>query len=276
MNKQDKANRTILLTVAYDGTDYAGWQIQKEKSTVQLSLEKSLYEILQENIKTTCAGRTDSGVHALGNRVHFKTISKIKTGNLLKALNSLLPRDIRVIRVEDKPDTFHARYEAVRRWYRYYIYNSRISMPFLDRYSFFYPYPIDIGHVKRSLKFLVGEHDFTSFCSKKDENKVKIRKIFYISLKKTGKLYYFDIVGSGFLHNMIRIIVGTALAINKNKEKPDKMKEILFAKNRMESGMTVPPNGLFLMKVTYKEELTWLDKIMPARGCHPFLFSHLS
>jgi tRNA pseudouridine38-40 synthase len=268
-----RANRTILLTVAYDGTSYAGWQRQGDRPTIQLSLEKALHSLLQEKVSVVCAGRTDSGVHALGNCAHFKTISRIKPQNLLKGANALLPRDIRIVKVEDRPEGFHARYDAVRRWYRYHIYNNRISSPFWERYALFHPYPLDPKRIGKALRYLVGEHDFTSFCALQDESRNRVRRIYHIRWRKQGSLHTMDVVGSGFLHNMIRIIVGTALMISKDQLAPERMKEILEAKDRTVSGMTVPPQGLFLMKVTYKEDLTWLNRIMPVRECRHSLFS---
>lgn len=268
-----RANRNILLTIAYDGTSYAGWQRQGERPTIQLSIEKALHSLLQEKVNVVCAGRTDSGVHSFGNCAHFKTISRIKNENLLKGVNALLPRDIRIVKAVDRYEDFHARYDAVRRWYRYHIYNNRISSPFWERYALFHPYPLDAKRIRKALRYLVGEHDFTSFCALQDESKNRVRRIYHVGWKKEGSIHTMDVVGSGFLHNMIRIIVGTALMINKDHLDPERMKEILEAKNRVASGMTVPPQGLFLMKVTYKEDLTWLDRIIPAKGCHHSLFS---
>lgn len=271
-----KDSRNIQLTVAYEGTDYYGWQRQGNARTVQLTLENALQRILQEKIQAVCAGRTDSGVHAFGNVAHFSTSSRIKCEKLLTGLNAVLPLSIRIVAIQDREASFHARYSAVERWYRYYLYNSKISSPFWSKHSLFYPFKIDDLCIKRSLKYLVGEHDFSSFCAVKDENRSKIRRIFDINLTRKDQIVQFDIRGSGFLHNMIRIIVGTALTINKNDWSPVKMKEILDQKDRRFAGMTVPPEGLFLMKVYYKEDLTWLDKILEKMKRPRFLFNHLS
>lgn len=246
-----KPQRNILLTFAYDGTAYCGWQKQKDKPSIQSVAEKALEEILKEKITLTGSGRTDSGVHAFAHPANFFTGSLIRCENLIKALNSVLPPDIRVTSACEKDNSFSARYSARKKHYRYSLYNHEIASPFQYRYSLFHPRNLDLRLLRRSVKYLQGEHDFTSFCSIKDESGSRIRRIDSVRVFRNGSVVNIDFKGSGFLYNMIRIIVGTLLEINKDKLPPKHMLQILNKRDREAAGPTAQPHGLCLMKVWY-------------------------
>jgi len=250
-NPSRPAERNVRLVLSYDGTAYFGWQRQKDELSVQSAVESALHKVLQEKAVVYCAGRTDRGVHALGQAVNFYTISKIRTDKLKKALNAVLPRDIRVLDAVEKGAGFHARYSATRRWYRYYLYNDEVVSPFWERYSLHCPFPLELPRLRRALSYLRGEHDFTSLCSLKDESPVKRRRIYRAAISAQRPLVHIDLVADGFLYNMVRIIVGTLLDINKDRLAASVMKDIIAAKDRDRAGQTAAPQGLFLMGVAY-------------------------
>jgi tRNA pseudouridine38-40 synthase len=246
-----KNRRNILLILTYDGTGYAGWQRQKEHPSIQQTLETGLTKVLQEKITVTGSGRTDSGVHAFAHPASFYTVSQIRTENLVRALNSVLPSDIRVTSAEERPEEFSARFSAKKKLYRYHISTDQVKSPFRDRYSVHYPFPLDLRLMSKALNCLKGEHDFTSFSSVKDESGSRVRRIERISVKKRDGQVTIDFLGSGFLYNMIRIIIGTALEINKDRLPYTRMREILESRDRNEAGPTALSKGLFLVKVFY-------------------------
>lgn len=267
--------RNIKLTIAYDGTNYAGWQVQKVKSkaparggsafggknqklkTVQETIEKALEKILQEKVKLTASGRTDSGVHAIGQVANFKTDSRLFPDNIQKALNSCLPKDIVVKKVEDVALEFHARYNATSKSYRYTILNSRFRSPFDRHYAAFIPYSLDIQSMQDAAVHLVGRHDFRSFQAKAGESN-STRTIKSLSVKKRGRFIYIDIEADGFLYNMVRNIVGTLIEVGRGKLGANDVMKILKAKKRSLAGPTAPPEGLCLVKVRYTQNKNFL------------------
>jgi len=243
--------RNIFLVLSYDGTSYCGWQKQTKENSIQSVLENAIKKITGEKVKVIGAGRTDSNVHALGQTANTIIKSRISEEKFLKALNAVLPWDIRVLKVVEKPLGFSARYSAKRRWYRYYIYNAEPLSPFWARYAWYYPYKLNIKLMKKYLKVLKGCHDFTSFCSVHDESETKVRTIYKIGLTVQKPLVIFDVIADGFLQHMIRIIVGTVVEYQKKNIPPIKMKEVLMSRNRTSAGSTAPACGLFLMKIIY-------------------------
>ena len=245
--------RTIRLAIQYDGTDYSGWQSQKNGRTVQEAIEKALHRITGENIPLCGSGRTDSGVHAYGQIAHFKTRSGIPVNGFKMALASYLPDDIVVIRVEDAEASFHARYDAKEKWYRYTICNSNFVDPLVRRYTGKCPFPLDIKKMRLGAKPLLGKHDFRAFktVDTGDEERKTVRTIKKLSIKKRGEIITIDMIADGFLYNMVRTIAGTLMEIGRGKMKAQEMKNIIEKRDRRLSGPTAPAEGLCLMEVKY-------------------------
>jgi len=282
--------RNLLLVVAYDGTDFCGWQRQPDMPTVQGCLEAAVGKITSERVQVWGSGRTDAGVHALNQVANFKTDCPIPCENLLKALNNLLPPTVRVKEVREVPETFHARYQVRSKTYRYRILQTPICSPFLWRFVYHYPYPLDRQRMAEAARWLEGEHDFTSFAASEgasvgegptpagsqnelhgpgeerehhkgaplqDQNakstRAMVREIFSSRLlwrPRTSMLIY-EIRGSGFLHHMVRNIVGTLIEVGRGKLTPNDIIRILGARDRTLTGPTAPAQGLCLVRVEY-------------------------
>ena len=239
------------LTISYDGTEYKGWQYQPDQRTVQGTIHKALQIITKRKPKLYGAGRTDAGVHALGQVANFHTRLSIPPDSMKRAINSLLPPDIRIIKCEIVGDKFNARFHSKGKVYEYRLFNGEVISPFLQRYTAHVRGPsLNIEAMREAASFLVGEKDFSSFTSE-DAKKDKVRKITSFKIRKKGGIYYFRVRGSGFLKYMVRIMVGTLIEVGKGKITPLEFKEILEAKDRNLAGPTAPPQGLFLLKVLY-------------------------
>ena len=239
-------------TIAYDGTNFAGYQVQPKKRTVQLELEKVLTSMHKgREVRVTASGRTDAGVHAKGQVVHFDSSLDLPPDRWKKALGTMLPADIAIIDIEKMDADFHARYNAIRKEYRYRILLSDTKDPFLRNYAYHYPYKLDLDLMKKASEYLKGTHDFTSFCSAKTEVVDKVRTVESIDFLKDENQLVICFVGEGFLYNMVRILVGTLLDVGIGKRRPEEMKEILAAHDRTKAGRTAPGHGLYLWKVEY-------------------------
>lgn len=250
--------RNIKLTLAYDGTDYYGWAIQPNVPTIQGTVVDILEKITQARIRLHGCGRTDAGVHALGQVAHFKTRSSIPVENLQRALNSLLPPAIRVLEAAEAPSDFHARWHAEAKTYRYRILRAPICSPFIWRYIYHYPFPLNLAALRRALPHFVGEHDFTAFsswASEHDEEKSKIRTLLSLELKerKAEREALITIRGRAFLRHMVRKIVGTLIEVGKGRLAETDIPRIFAACDRSQSGPTVPASGLCLVSVEYPE-----------------------
>ena len=245
--------RNIKLILSYDGTNYAGWQIQPNQKTVEGEVVKVLKLIHKKEVPIIASGRTDSGVHARGQVVNFKTSIKSLSAEKFKdALNSLLPNDIRVIDSSLVSDDFHSRYDAIAREYKYKIlYLDRLGAN--RRYGWYFINHLDIDKLNRSASYLVGEHDFTTFATLDKKNMNCIRKIYSASFYYEDEYIIFRIIGNAFLWHMVRSIVGTLVHLSNNME-ASQMKTILEAKDRSFSGRTAPPQGLSLERVIYIKE----------------------
>lgn len=245
--------RNIKLFVSYDGTGYNGWQRIPGKRTIQGVIEEALWKILGEEIRLIGAGRTDAGAHALYQVANFYTKNtKIPEKNLLKALNSILPPDIRVWKVEETEKEFHARFSAKARKYLYIINNNtHLSLfPFIYRYTYYYPYEIDINFLREAVKPIIGTHDFKGFCTSLSKGKNTIRTIHYVSIGRWKGLILVFIKGDAFLSGMVRSIITALLQAFKEKDK-EFLKKVLLERDRgLIEGM-VPPQGLVLKKVFY-------------------------
>ncbi|RFU61428.1 tRNA pseudouridine(38-40) synthase TruA [Peribacillus glennii] len=241
--------------ISYDGTQFAGYQVQPEKRTVQLELEKALRKIHKgDEVRVSASGRTDAGVHAMGQVIHFDSSYSFPAENWEKAMNALLPDDIAILRVEKVSQEFHARFHASGKEYRYMISLSKKRDPFRRNYAYHFPFALDSKAIKDAIPFLLGTHDFTSFCSAKTEVEDKVRTIREIELVEDNGLLVFRFVGSGFLYNMVRILVGTLLEVGTGKKKPSDVAEILEKKDRSFAGKTAPGQGLYLWEVFYENK----------------------
>jgi len=250
-----KETRNIRLDISYDGTDFQGWQIQNSGRTVQGEIEKALRALHGKDIALFGSGRTDSGVHANGQVANFHSdIGSIREERFREAVNSHLPRDIRIMKSRVVPDTFHSRYNARVRVYKYYLLHSEAGQAHLRNYCYLTRSKFDIRHLNRLAAPIVGVHDFTTFAAARDENESKIRDIFSASFYPEGNFVVFKVSGNAFLWRMIRSLTGTIINLASIGEEAEKMKEILDAKDRSVAGPTAPARGLFLHKVLYESE----------------------
>jgi tRNA pseudouridine38-40 synthase len=298
-NRQETM-RNICLTIAYDGTDFHGWQRQPDKPTVQICLEAAIGNILGSPVTLWASGRTDAGVHALDQKANFKTGKPIPCPNLVKALNDVLPSTIRVKEAREVADGFHARYDVRSKTYRYRIHQAPICSPFLSRFVYHYPYPLDRSRMARAAKLLEGAHDFTSFAAANAQTAASpevlrephlraapevvhnrdsealggndrlpaqpsesrraipdsgcmVRTIFSSRLfwRPRASVLSYKVCGNGFLHHMVRNIVGTLLEVGRGKLTPQDVLTILEARDRSKAGPTAPAQGLCLVKVEY-------------------------
>lgn len=246
--------KRIKLEIAYDGTNYCGWQVQPELPTVEDEVNKALSSLLNEHIEVIGASRTDSGVHALGNVAVFDTNSRIPADKFTLALNQRLPEDIRVqSSIEVTPD-FHPRRVNCMKTYKYRILNRRIALPTERYYSYYVYYPLSLELMEKAGSYLVGEHDFKSFCSVKTQVTDTVRTIYDLTVTKEdkdGDMIAITIEGNGFLYNMIRIIAGTLIEVGRGALPPDDIPKILKGLDRSLAGPTAPPEGLTLVKINY-------------------------
>jgi tRNA pseudouridine38-40 synthase len=237
------------LTIQYDGTKYAGWQIQENAVTVQQKISESIEILTKEQVNLIGSGRTDAGVHALGQVANFKIEDKLDIYRFKHSLNAILPKDISVTDIQKTEESFHSRFDAKKRSYIYLI--SRIKSPFYNSYSWYYHERIDIPKLKNLSGLLIGEYNFTSFARKNTETENKFCQIFQINWRETKELVIFFIEANRFLHGMVRTIVGTLLKVLFEEEGGKKLQEILNLKDREAAGEAAPSHGLFLYKVKY-------------------------
>jgi tRNA pseudouridine38-40 synthase len=256
--------RNLKVTLAYDGSEFSGWQVQPEAETIQGTLASAIGRVTGEKVLPQGSGRTDAGVHALAQVASFQTESPIPPENLVVALNDLLPKTIRVSRVEEAPPEFHARHAARAKTYRYRMYRGAICPPFLARYVWHYPYPLDEGAMAEAAGWIVGEHDFTSFAAVDAEknanqpgrqdspgNASNVRRIFASGFERHGDELIYTVRGNGFLHHMVRNLVGTFVLVGKGTLSPGDIARILEARNRSAAGATAAASGLYLVEVEY-------------------------
>ena len=247
--------RWLKLTVAYDGTAYAGWQVQPDQPTVQNALQAAWLEITGEVVRLTAAGRTDAGVHALGQVAAIATECGIANDELCRGLNAKLPRDVAVLAIHNAPEGFHATYDAVSKLYRYQIHNGRIRSVFDRHYSWHYPQPLDAKWMHAAGQMLVGRHDFASFETAGSERSDTVRTISHLSVERgTGLLLEritLDVEGDGFLYNMVRAIVGTLVRVGCGARQTEWVADVLASRDRARAGQTAPAEGLFLVRVDY-------------------------
>lgn len=242
---------TIKLTIEYDGTAYAGWQRQPNHTTIQAVLEEALSKITQKHIIAVSAGRTDSGVHALGQVVSFQTDKSLASAQWAPAINSYLPKDITVLASEQTSEDFHARFSAKGKTYDYRI-TVQAFRPALDRHrAWHFPHPLDMDAMRQAMSKLLGTHDFTSFRGPRSKTANPKCTISHLSLRSESPSLTIRIEGDRFLKQMVRAIVGTLVEVGQHKRHPNTMQDILQAKDRRAAGRTAPPHGLYLTQVLY-------------------------
>jgi tRNA pseudouridine38-40 synthase len=244
--------RNIMLTLCYDGTDFHGWQRQPRLRTVQHTLEDVLRQLTGVSPTTTASGRTDAGVHALGQVVHFFTDSRHPCQTFVRALNALLPRDIRILEAREMPQAFHATLDAQSKRYRYVIDNGTIACPFQLRYSWHVRLPLDAAMMEGAGRCLLGRHDFHSFETDWPNRTSSVRTILDLTVKRAGAAVAIEVEADGFLYNMVRSIAGTLVLVGAGKRPPSWVGEVLAALDRTAAGPTAPPQGLFLVSARYE------------------------
>ena len=249
--------RNFKVTLAYDGTDFKGWQVQPGCPTIQGTLADAVERVTGERVLPQGSGRTDAGVHALAQVASFCLNSPIPTENLQIALNDTLPPSIRIPQVEEAAPDFHARHSAEAKTYEYRIFRGDICPPFVARYVHHHPYPLNEGAMAEAAQHIIGEHDFSSFAAtdpekgKDDAELDQVRTIFSSDWQREGDLLIYRVRGDGFLHHMVRNLVGTFLLVGKGTFAPSSILSILAACDRSQAGPTAPANGLFLVSVEY-------------------------
>jgi tRNA pseudouridine38-40 synthase len=249
--------RNLKIVLTYDGSEFSGWQVQPDAATIQGTLASAIGRVTGEKVLPQGSGRTDAGVHALAQVATFATESPIPAENLVKALNDVLPASIRVLQAAEAAPEFHARKSARAKTYRYRIYRAAVCPPFLARYVWHYPYPLDEDAIRRAAGFVIGEHDFTSFAAvdsergREDETISNVRRIFASAWEREAEELIYTVRGSGFLHHMVRNLVGTFVLVGKGTLKPENLTQILAARDRSAAGATAPASGLYLVSVEY-------------------------
>lgn len=243
--------RRIKLIVAYDGTEYSGWQIQPEAPTIEMYLDKAIHELTGENVHVTGASRTDAGVHAYGNVAVFDTESTIPGDRFTFALNRFLPDSIVIQDSWEVSYDFHPRHCNTRKTYEYRILNTAVPLPQKRNFTWHVTGSIDIEKMKEAAAYIVGEHDFKSFCCVRTQAESTVRTIYSLEVLQEGSEIIIRIKGNGFLYNMVRIITGTLIQVGKGRFKPEYVKQMLEAKDRTVAGQTAPPQGLTLVGIEY-------------------------
>ena len=249
----------IRLVVEYDGTDFCGFQFQYDQRTVAGVLEEALSGLLTSPVKLSSAGRTDAGVHATGQVVSFRTPRDFPIHRMALALNSSLPPDVSVRFAEVAPGDFSARFSARERIYVYAVFNRRMASALLQRYAYHYYGSLDIELMQRCAQDLLGEHDFRSFCGMLPESGPTLRNVRAITVRAAGEIVRIEIRADGFLHRMVRNIIGTLLEIGNGRRAPNSLRSILEARRREAAGHTAPAQGLYLAGVRYDDFDSFLE-----------------
>lgn len=245
--------RNIKLTIEYDGKDFNGWQKQPNKLNIQGEIERAIEEVTGEKVDLIASGRTDAGVHALGQVANFKIEKDIPIEKIPYALNSKLKKSIKIKEAEEVPEKFHSRYTCKKKTYRYVINNSIQGTAIYRNLQYHFPEKLDEDKMNEAAKYLIGEHDFKSFKASGTSSKSSVRTIFDAKVIREGELVTIELTGNGFLYNMVRIIAGTLIDVGTYKIEPIDVKNIIDAKDRLKAGKTLPPTGLYLVKVEYED-----------------------
>ena len=246
--------KRVKLVVAYDGTNYRGWQVQNNGETIESMLNRATSSLTGEDIHVMGSSRTDSGVHAMGNVAVFDTEARMAADKFSYALNQRLPEDIRIQNSCEVPSDFHPRYQKTVKTYEYRILNREFPLPAYRLNTHFTYRPLDIARMQEAAQYLEGEHDFQSFCAAGAQVKTTVRTIHELTVTKEGDLIVIRVTGNGFLYNMVRIIAGTLMKVGMGEWEPERMTEILEGRDRKLAGPTAPAKGLTLMEIHFKGE----------------------
>ena len=243
--------RNIKLTIEYDGKDFGGWQKQPSKLNIQGEIERTIENITGEKVDLIASGRTDAGVHAIGQVANFKTNSTMEIEKFPIAINSQVKNSIRIQNAEEVDERFHSRFNCKRKTYRYVIDNSKYGTAIYRNLTYHMPIKLDVEKMKKAIKYFEGEHDFKAFKSSGTSSKSSVRTIYSANLITEGSNIAIDLTGNGFLYNMVRIIAGTLVDVGLGKIAPEEIQNIIESKDRTKAGKTLPPQGLMLLKVDY-------------------------
>ena len=241
----------IKLIIEYDGKKFGGWQKQPNKLNIQGEIEKAIEEITGEAVELNASGRTDAGVHSLGQTANFKTNSEINISKMAIAINSKLKQSIRIIKAEEVDEKFHARYSCKGKKYKYVINNSKYGSAIYRDLEYHMPIKLNVEAMQKGIKYFEGEHDFKGFKASGTSSKISVRTIYSAKVIEDGERIIVEIEGNGFLYNMVRIISGTIVDVGLGKIKPEEIPEIIESKDRTRAGKTLPPQGLYLVEVYY-------------------------
>ena len=244
--------RNIKLTIEYDGKDFNGWQKQPNKLNIQGEIERAIKDITGEEVDLIASGRTDAGVHALGQIANFKTNSNIPVEKIPIALNTKLKRSIRILSAEEVEERFHSRYNCKKKTYRYVINNSANGTAIYRNLEYNFSQKLNVDKMNEAVKYFIGEHDFKGFKASGTSSKSSVRTIYDANVYKNGDRVNIELTGNGFLYNMVRIIAGTLIDVGIEKILPEEITDIINSKERTKAGKTLPPNGLYLVKVEYE------------------------
>ena len=254
LRKENSVMRNIKLVIEYDGKDFNGWQKQPNKLNIQGEIERAIKQITGEEVDLTASGRTDAGVHALGQVANFKTNSNIPIEKIPIALNSNLKKSIVIKSAEEVEERFHSRLNCKRKTYRYIINNSRYGTAIYRNLETHIPMKLDIQKMQEAVKYFEGEHDFKAFKASGTSSKSSVRTIYKADVIDAGnERIYIELTGNGFLYNMVRIISGTLVEVGLEKIEPNEIKTIIESKKRENAGKTLPPQGLYLVNVEYEK-----------------------
>ncbi len=244
--------RNIKLTIEYDGKDFNGWQKQPNKLNIQGNIELAIKQITGEDVELNASGRTDAGVHSLGQVANFKTNCNLPVEKIPIALNTKLKRSIRIVKAEEVDENFHSRLSCKRKTYRYVINNSDYASAIYRNLETYIPQKLNIEKMKEAIKYFEGEHDFKAFKASGTSSKTSVRTIYSAEIyEMPNNRIYIELTGNGFLYNMVRIIAGTLVEVGSGKIRSDEISKIISEGKREKAGKTLPPNGLFLIKVEY-------------------------
>ena len=244
--------RNIKLTIEYDGKDFKGWQKQPHKLNIQGEIDRSIKDITGEDVDLIASGRTDAGVHALGQVANFKTDSNIPVEKIPIALNTKLKRSIRILAAEEVDERFHSRYNCKKKTYKYVINNSANGTAIYRNLEYNFSQELNVDKMNEAVKYFIGEHDFKGFKASGTSSKSSVRTIYDAKVYKNGDRVNIELTGNGFLYNMVRIISGTLIDVGIGKILPEEVTDIINSKERTKAGKTLPPNGLYLIKVEYE------------------------
>ncbi|MBD3671463.1 MAG: tRNA pseudouridine(38-40) synthase TruA [Gammaproteobacteria bacterium] len=244
----------IALGVEYDGSRFNGWQYQDHSRSVQEAVEKGLSRVANHLVRVHCAGRTDTGVHATGQVIHFDTDVDRNERAWVFGTNANIPKEVSILWAKPVSDEFHARFKATRRRYRYVIFNREVRPTFLAYRTSWCYRPLDVEPMQQAASYLVGQHDFSSYRAVACQAKSPVREVFKLTVSRQGQLVFIDIEANAFLHHMVRNIAGVLMEIGRGERSPEWSKEVLDYRDRTLAGVTAPPFGLYLTQVTYPQE----------------------